>query len=98
MVQVKRKHSGLSIIFTVTDRGTMRGKIFHGALNADILIGFIERLIRENQRKVHLRPANWQGHHSKPVKARLAMQERDTAVFSTCRATADSSTAPRWPT
>jgi hypothetical protein len=38
VVRVKNKRHGLSVISTVTNKGTMRWKIFDGALNSDILI------------------------------------------------------------
>lgn len=36
-----RRH-GLSVMSTVTNKGTMRWKIFDGALNSDILVHFFE--------------------------------------------------------
>lgn len=69
VVRGNNKHHGLSIISTVTNRGTMGWKIFDGALNADILIDFMKRLIRDAGRKVYLILDNLWVHHSKPVKA-----------------------------
>ena len=42
----------VGLYLTVTNKGTMRWKIFDGALNADILIEFLRRLVRDAQRKV----------------------------------------------
>ena len=81
VVRVNNKRHGLSIISTVTNRGTMRWKIFDGALNADILIDFMRRLIRDAGRKVYLILDNLRVHHSKPVKAWLAEHEREIEVF-----------------
>lgn len=81
VVRVNNKRHGLSIISTVTNRGTMRWKIFDGALNADILIDFMKRLIRDAGRKVYLILDNLRVHHSKPVKAWLAEHEREIEVF-----------------
>lgn len=72
VVQVNHKRAGLSIISTVTNKGQMRWKIFDGALNADILIDFMRRLIRDAGRKVFLILDNLRVHHAKPVKACLA--------------------------
>lgn len=81
VVKVNNKRHGLSIISTVTNRGTMRWKIFEGALNADILIEFLKRLIRSAGRKVYLILDNLRVHHSKPVKAWLAEHKREIEVF-----------------
>jgi hypothetical protein len=50
----------------------MRWKIFDGALNSDILIDFLRRLIKGAPRKVFLVLDNLWVHHSKPVKEWLA--------------------------
>ena len=81
VVRVNNKRHGLSIISTVTNRGTMRWRIFDGALNADILIDFMKRLIRDAGRKVYLILDNLRVHHSKPVKAWLAAHKDQIEVF-----------------
>lgn len=72
VVRVNNKREGLSIISTVTNKGQMRWKIFDGALNAGILIDFMQRLIKAAPRKVFLILDNLRVHHSKAVKAWLA--------------------------
>jgi hypothetical protein len=54
VVRVNHKRHGLSIVSTVTNKGQMRWKIFAGALNADILIDFLRRLIKGQDRKLFL--------------------------------------------
>lgn len=81
VVRVNNKRHGLSIISTVTNRGQMRWKIFDGALNADILIDFLKRLVRSAGRKVYLILDNLRVHHSKPVKAWLAEHKDQIEVF-----------------
>jgi transposase len=81
LVRVNNKRHGLSIISTVTNRGQMRWKIFDGALNADILIDFLERLVRSAGRKIYLILDNLRVHHSKPVKAWLAEHKDQIEVF-----------------
>jgi transposase len=81
VVRVNNKRHGLSIISTVTNRGQMRWKIFDGALNADVLIDFLKRLVRDAERKVYLIVDNLRVHHSKPVKAWLAEHQQDIEVF-----------------
>jgi len=81
VVRVNNKRHGLSIISTVTNRGQMRWKIFDGALNADVLIEFLKRLVRSAGRKVYLILDNLRVHHSKPVKAWLAEHKEQIEVF-----------------
>jgi transposase len=81
VVRVNNKRHGLSVISTVTNKGTMRWKIFEGALNADILIDFMKRLVRDAGRKVYLILDNLRVHHSKPVKAWLAEHKHEIEVF-----------------
>lgn len=69
VVRINSRREGLSIISTVTNWGQMRWKIFDGALNAEILIDFMGRLIKGATTKVFLILDNLKVHHSKPVKA-----------------------------
>ena len=81
VVRVNNKRHGLSVISTVTNKGVMRWKIFDGALNTDILIDFMKRLVRDAGRKVYLILDNLKVHHSKPVKAWLAENAEYIEVF-----------------
>jgi hypothetical protein len=81
VVRVNSKRHGLSVMSTVTNKGTMRWKIFDGALNSDILIDFLKRLVRDAGRKVYLILDNLRVHHSKPVKAWLAEHKHEIEVF-----------------
>lgn len=81
VVRVNNKRHGLSVISSVTNKGVMRWKIFDGALNADILIEFLKRLVKDAGRKVYLILDNLKVHHSKPVKAWLAEHVDEIEVF-----------------
>jgi len=81
VVRVNNKRHGLSVISTVTNKGSMRWKIFEGALNAQILIDFMKRLVRDAGRKVYLILDNLRVHHSKLVKAWLAEHKLEIEVF-----------------
>ena len=59
----------------------MRWKAFDGALNSDILIDFLRRLIKDACKKIYLILDNLRVHHSKPVKACRA-QAGDRGVLS----------------
>ena len=81
VVRVNSKRHGLSVISTVTNRGQMRWKAFDGALNSDILVDFLRRLIKDAGRKVYLILDNLRVHHSKPVKVWLAEHRHKIEVF-----------------
>ena len=81
VVRVNNKRHGLSVISTVTNKGTMRWRMFDGALNSAILIDFLKRLVKDADRKVYLILDNLRVHHSKPVKEWLAKHQDDIEVF-----------------
>lgn len=81
VIRVNSKRHGLSVISTVTNKGQMRWKAFEGALNSDILIDFLRRLIKDAGRKIYLILDNLRVHHSKPVKAWLAEHKHEIEVF-----------------
>ena len=81
-IRVAQRREGLSVMSTVTNRGTMRWKVFEGAMNADILIDFMKRLVKDAKgRKVFLILDNLRVHHAKPVKAWLAKHKDNIEVF-----------------
>lgn len=79
--RVNNERHGLSVISSVTNQGTMRWKVFDGALNSDVLINFVKRLVKGTKRKVYLILDNLRVHHSKPVKAWLAEHKHEIEVF-----------------
>ena len=81
VIRVNSKRHGLSVISTVTNKGQMRWRIFEGALNTDILIDFLRRLIRGADKKIFLILDNLRVHHAKPVKAWLAAHADAIEVF-----------------
>lgn len=52
-----------------------------GALNSDILIDFLRRLLKDAGSNVYLVLDNLRVHHSKPVKAWLAERKHEIEVF-----------------
>ena len=52
VIRVNSKRHGLSVISTVTNKGQMRWRIFDGALNTNILIDFLRRLVKGANKKV----------------------------------------------
>jgi transposase len=54
VVRVCHKRAGLSLVSAVTNRGELRWMVVDGAVNAPVLIRFLQRLVREARRKVFL--------------------------------------------
>jgi transposase len=81
VIRIHNKREGLSIISTVTNKGEMRWKMFDGAINADILIDFMGRLIKGAAKKIFLILDNLRVHHSQPVKQWLTKHTDQIEVF-----------------
>ena len=65
----------------MTNKGQMRWKVFSGALNAKIMIGFMKRLVHGRQKRVFLILDNLRVHHSKAVKKWLGENADKIQVF-----------------
>jgi transposase len=65
----------------VTNQGKVRFRFFEGTMNAQILIDFMKRLIRDAKRKVFLILDNLKVHHARVVKAWLADHQDEIEVF-----------------
>ena len=81
VVRVSNKREGLSVISTVTNQGTVRWRVFDGAMNTDILIDFLKRLVKDSPRKIFLIVDNLKVHHARTVKAWLAEHREEIEVF-----------------
>ena len=63
---------GGSMISAVSNRGLMRFMLYDGALNADLFLTFLSRLIKDAKRKVFLIVDNLRVYHARKVKAWVA--------------------------
>lgn len=81
VVRVSNKREGLSIISTVTNQGTVRWRVFSGAMNTAILIDFLKRLIKGRRHKIFLIVDNLKVHHARKVKEWLAAHRDAIEVF-----------------
>ncbi|MBK8094424.1 MAG: transposase [Verrucomicrobiaceae bacterium] len=89
---------GSSMMSAVSNRGSSRWMVYKGALDARLLIRFLERMVRSMQgRKVYLILDNLRVHHSKPVKEWLE-QHQSRSRCITCPATVQSSIPTRGST
>jgi transposase len=81
-VSQRAKRFGFSVMSAVTNRGSARWMVYKGALDAGLLIRFIERLVRQMKgRKAYLILDNLRVHHSAPVKAWLEEHRAEIAVY-----------------
>jgi transposase len=71
----------ISLISTVTNLGTMRFRLFEGALNASGLLAFIEALVAGSPRKVYVIMDNLPVHKGKLVTAWIAANAAKIKVF-----------------
>lgn len=68
----------------VSNQGLMRFMIYNGGMNAQRLICFMHRLIKDNDRKVFLILDNLRVHHARKVRAWIARHATRSNSFS-CR-------------
>ena len=81
VVLANANRAKLSVISTVTNKGQMRWKVFSGALNTKLMIGFMKRLVHGREKRIFLILDNLRVHHSKAVKKWLAENEEKIQVF-----------------
>jgi len=81
VVLANANRARLSVISTVTNKGQMRWKVFSGALNAKVLIGFMKRLVHGREKRIFLVLDNLRVHHSKAVKKWLKENEDKIQIF-----------------
>lgn len=72
---------GCNLISTVTNRGTLRFRVFHGRFSATVLIEFLRRLLRSTPRKVYVILDRHPVHQAAKVKKWLAQRPAHIRVF-----------------
>lgn len=80
-IRVHNKRHGCSIISAVTNKGGMRWMCFEGALNGQILVKFLRRLITDAPNKVFLILDNLRVHHSRYVKRWMEKYQERIELF-----------------
>jgi transposase len=73
--------ASINMISAITNQGKVRFRIFEGTMNADVLIEFMMRLLKDAKRKVFLILDNLRVHHAKPVKEWLEKHQKMIEVF-----------------
>jgi len=81
VIRLSAKRTSTNMISAITNQGKVRFQIYDGRMNADQLIDFLKRLIKDAKRKVFLILDNLRVHHAKLVKAWLAKHPEEIEVF-----------------
>ena len=80
VVRPNHRRIRLGLISAVSNRGELRWKGLDGAIKAPVLIGFLQRLIRDAKRKVFLILDRLRVHRSAAVREWLAQHKAQIAV------------------
>jgi len=81
VIRLNANRDSINMISAVTNQGKVRFRFFDGTMNADILIDFMMRLVRNAEKKVYLILDNLRVHHAKPVKEWLEKHKKMIEVF-----------------
>lgn len=81
IVNVVVKKSHVSMISAITNQGKVRFMMYRDAMNSELLIKFMTRLIKDAGRKVFLILDNLRVHHGKNVKQWLGEHKDQIEVF-----------------
>ena len=79
--RINAKRVSANLISTVTNQGKVRFMVFKGGMNAQLLIKFLKRLIKDAKRKVFIILDNLRVHHAKIVKAWAAEHADEIELF-----------------
>lgn len=80
-IKLNANRESINMISAITNQGKVRFRFFEGTMNADVLIDFFVRLLKDAKRKVIMILDNLRVHHCKPVKEWLAEHKNMIEVF-----------------
>ncbi len=80
-INLSAKRPRINLISSITNQGKVRFMTYAKKMNADLLIRFMTRLIKDADQKIFLVLDNLRVHHSKKVKAWLADHQDEIEVF-----------------
>ena len=81
VIRLNAKRESINMISAVTNQGKVRFRFFEGGMNAEVLIEFMRRLVKDAKRKVILILDNLRVHHAKVVKTWLEKRTEQIEVF-----------------
>src|SRR3989338_4306775 len=68
-VKLPARQGHISLISSITNRGDLRFMMYRGALNTDLFLLFVERLIKDTSKKIYLIVDNLRVHKARKVQA-----------------------------
>ncbi len=81
VIRLNAKRESVNMVSAITNQGKVRFRLFEGGMNAQVLIEFMRRLIKDAGRKVILILDNLRVHHAKRVKKWLSGKTKQIEVF-----------------
>src|SRR4030043_1477279 len=81
IMRLNANRKSISMISSITNQGKVRFMVYKDAMNADLLIKFMGRLLKDAGRKVFMVVDNLRTHHSKPVKEWLDEHRDEIEIF-----------------
>ena len=78
---IPAKRERINLISTVTNQGMVRFMTYESTMNADMLIKFLKRLIKDADRKVFLILDNLRVHHGNVVKEWIESHKDEIELF-----------------
>jgi transposase len=78
---IPAKRERINLISTITNQGKVRFMTYESTMNADMLIKFLKRLIKDADRKVFLILDNLRVHHGKIVKEWIESHKDEIELF-----------------
>lgn len=80
-IELSSKRERINLISSVTNQGKVRFMIYQNNMNAQTLIKFMRRLVKDAGKKVFLILDNLRAHHSKAVKKWLGKHKKQIEAF-----------------
>ena len=81
IIERTARRASKSLISAVSNRGLMRFMFYDGALNVDLFIAFLRRLIKDAEQKVFLIVDNLKVHHAKKASAWVKSHAHEIELF-----------------
>ena len=81
VVGMVARKSHVSMLSAITNQGKVRFMMYRDAMNSDLLIKFMARLVKDSKQKVFLILDNLRVHHGKKVKRWLETNQEKIEVF-----------------
>lgn len=81
VIDISVRRSSINMISAITNQGKVRFHLYEGSMNAQRFIVFLERLIKDADRKVFFIVDNLSVHHAKHVKRWVEEHEDQIELF-----------------